>query len=101
MPREFFIAVGLGLAAALAFLASSFFFGVYIEKSVWFWVSLPGAKLKHFIDASVTPSGAGFFFGSQRQGMQHLFMLVCILLVWVPIFSVVAWGLRHARPKKP
>ncbi len=99
MLRDISISVGLGTLAAFTFIVSVFFFGVYVSEPVWYWASLPGAKLKVFLDSVLSPSAAGVLLGSQRQGVQHLFMGLCILLVWTAIFSVGILGVRHAKKK--
>ena len=94
------VCLAAGLLAAFAFLFAGFLVGVYLSRSVWYFITLPGVMLKRLADVWFVPSGPGFFLGSQSQGAHHIFTAICILAVWVPVFFAVFWflGTRRAEP---
>jgi hypothetical protein len=90
-----------GTGVTIGFLLIALFAGAYVSESIWYVVSLPGAKLKSLADSMLTPSGAAFLLRSDRQMAHHLLMALCIVIVWLPVFTVISWWFRRDHDPQP
>jgi hypothetical protein len=89
--RFFLATTAIGFASALALMLVTFAVSLKFREFAQL-VLMPGEWLVYLSDHACPPKGAECVLGSSRQGAQHLWLLICSLASWSPVFSVAWWA---------
>lgn len=89
-PKRFLISMLLGFGSAIILIVVTFFSALeFRDFAAFVWA--PGEFLVRSSNAICPPFGVECFLGSRRQGAHHLWLLICLLISWGFMLSVVWW----------
>jgi hypothetical protein len=98
-PLNTFTAAAVrGFASALLLIIAAFVISMKFRELGHLPLA-PGDWLVQVSNWICPPLGVECVLGSKRQGMQHLWQILCAYAAWSALFSAAWWyGLRRARP---
>ena len=87
-----------GFASALLLIIAAFLISMKFRE-LGHLLLAPGDWLVQLSNWICPPRGVECVLGSKRQGMQHIWQILCAYLAWSALFSTAWWYvLRRARP---
>ena len=89
--RALLATAALGFISALALMVLTFIVSLKFGE-VAGWFRLPGEWLVHLSNQVCPPRGAECFLGSSRRGAQHLWLVVCALVMWSFVLAAAWWA---------
>ena len=96
----FAAAVARGFASALLLIIAAFVISMKFRE-LGHLLLAPGDWLVQVSNWICPPLGVECVLGSKRQGMQHIWQILCAYAAWSALFSAAWWyGLRRARPQE-
>jgi hypothetical protein len=97
----FTAAAARGLASALLLIIAAFVISMKFRE-LGHLLLAPGDWLVQVSNRICPPLGVECVLGSKRQGMQHVWQILCAYAAWSALFSIAWWyGLHRARPPEP
>ena len=89
---------GRGFASALLLIIAAFLISMKFRE-LGHLLLAPGDWLVQLSNWFCPPLGVECTLGSKRQGMQHIWQILCAYAAWSALFSAAWWCvLRRARP---